>query len=79
MGHFLTETTKAQSAPFFAPIVRSLLFLPLDSAEFESALQAASSEEQGFAQEIVDYMIEKNLNRNAELQKRKDELTKLAR
>lgn len=73
----MTEPTKAESAPHFAPIVRSLLFLPLDSTEFASALQAASSEEKGFAQEIVDYMIEKNLNRNAELQKRKDELTKL--
>ena len=73
----MTETTKAESAHHFAPIVRSLLFLPLDSTEFASALQAASWEEKGFAQEIVDYMIEKNLNRNAELQKRKDELTKL--
>jgi hypothetical protein len=75
----MTEPTNTEPGPYFAPTVRSLLFLPLDSREFASALQAAGSEEKGFAQEILEYMIEKNLNRNAELQERKDELRKLMR
>ena len=75
----MTEPTNTEPGPYFAPTVRSLLFLPLDSREFASALQVAGPEEKGFAQEILDYMIEKNLNRNAELQERKDELRKLAR
>ena len=59
------------------PIVRSLLFLPLDSPEFLSACEVGGPEEKTFTQEILEYMIEKNLSKNAELQERIDELMKL--
>jgi hypothetical protein len=54
-----------------------LLYRPLDSPEFAFALQVAGPE-RAFTQEILEYMIEKNLSKNAELQERMDELTKLS-
>jgi hypothetical protein len=73
------ETTAgAELGRPFPQIVRSLLFPPLDSPEFASALQAAGPEEKSFTQEILEYMIEKNLSKNAELQERIGELRKLS-
>jgi hypothetical protein len=65
-----------ESTNAFTQIVRGLLFRPLDSHEFASALEAAGPEERAFSQEILEYMIEKNLSKNAELQERMAELTK---
>jgi hypothetical protein len=72
------ESTDAEPGRPFAQIVRGLLYGPLDSPEFASALQVAGAEEKAFTQEILEYMIEKNLSKNAELQERMDELTKLS-
>jgi hypothetical protein len=60
-------------------IVRSLLFRPLDSSEFASALRVAGAEEKAFTREILEHMIERNLSKSAELQERMDELMKLKR
>jgi hypothetical protein len=64
------------SSKLFAPSVRALLFLALDSAEFASALEAAGPEEREFAQEILYHMIEKNVSRNAELEERMEKLSR---
>jgi hypothetical protein len=72
----MAEPTSSKS---FAPTLRGLLFLPLDSAEFASALKVAGAEETEFAREILDYMIEKNLSRNAEIEERREELGKVTR
>jgi hypothetical protein len=71
------ESANAESGLPFDQ-VRGLLFHPLDSPEFESALRAAGQDERAFTQEILEYMIEKNLSKNAELQERMGELTKLS-
>ena len=72
------ESTDAEPGRPFAQIVRGLLYRPLDSPEFASALQVAGPEERAFTQEILEYMIEKNLSKNAELQERMGELTKVS-
>ena len=72
------ESTNAEQGLPFAQIVRGLLYRPLDSPEFASALQVAGPEERAFTQEILEYMIEKNLSKNAELQERMGELTKVS-
>jgi hypothetical protein len=72
------ESANSESGPAFAQIVRGLLFHPLDSPEFASALQLAGREERAFTQEILEYMIEKNLSKNAELEERMGELTKVS-
>jgi hypothetical protein len=38
----------------------------------------AGREERAFTQEILEYMIEKNLSKNAELEERMGELTKVS-